>query len=188
MNATATAARPYDTARRSLAARMGWEWRRRGPARPDALHLAHGRLDTLLRLADEATARLVACDAAERALPHFTARYPGDQDARAAILAGRQLAGGEIGESARRRGVRRAIGMLDRVEVDTGRLRSPYWCAANAAAWCVGRTARTAARWAITWAAGAEGREGELAALLGTIAALEAALATAPAAGGEAQP
>lgn len=92
---------------------------------------------------NEKTARLFACECAERVLPIFERERPDDDRPRKVIEAARKY----------------ADGLISKEEIDAARAaaRGAAWDAAGAAAWAAARgAARDAARdaaWAAAWAA-----------------------------------
>ena len=124
----------------------------------------------LLRLCagwNERTARLFACDCAERVLPIYERDYPGDMRPRDAIAVARRFANGEAtsrelcaaeaaaGDAARaaaRAAAWDAAGAAagDAAEAAAG---AAAWDAAWDAAWAAARAAARAAAWAAAWAA-----------------------------------
>ena len=109
------------------------------------------RITRMLGTWNERTARLFACDCAERVLPLFERSYPNDSRPREAIETARRFANSQA--------------TAEELAAARVAARAVAWAAARAAAWAVawdaaGDAARVAARdaarvaaWAVAWAA-----------------------------------
>ena len=118
------------------------EWRGDRMESPDKIVVSEARLVRKLATWNDRTARLFACDCAERVLLIFESKYPGDSRPRAAIEVSRRF----------------AIGNASQAELDAARYaardaaRYAAWYAARYAAWGAAYAARYAA-WGAAYAA-----------------------------------
>jgi hypothetical protein len=106
------------------------EWRGDRMESPDKIVVSEARLVRKLATWNDRTARLFACDCAERVLLIFESKYPGDSRPRAAIEVSRRF----------------AIGNASQAELDAARYAA--WDAARDAARDAAYAARYAARYA----------------------------------------
>jgi hypothetical protein len=109
----------------------------------DKIVVRKARLVRKLESWDERTARLFACDCAERVLPIYEKRYPDDKRSRVAIETARRYADGKATRE-ERDAARDAAGAA---------AGAAAWAAAGAAAWDAARDAAWAAAWAAAGAA-----------------------------------
>ena len=98
---------------------------------------------------NERTARLFACDCAERVLPLYERRYPDDTGPRHAIETARRYAGGQATKE-ELAAARAAAWAAERRAAWDAERRAAWaaaWAAARAAAWAAERDASRAAAW-----------------------------------------
>ncbi|HVA88946.1 MAG TPA: hypothetical protein VNL71_03805 [Chloroflexota bacterium] len=138
----------WTPALRSRFAREGWA-RRRDPRLQTVR-----RTNVLLAHADPRVLRLYACDLAERALPLWEARFPGDVRLLALLQVARRYARGEATEEERLAASRLAV-MACRVSEAwrTDQWHDPAYAAGNAVGFCLWRPAGQALRQAAWWTA-----------------------------------
>jgi len=116
----------------------------------DKIVVREARLLRRFEMWDDRTARLFACDCAERALPLFESERPDDNRPREAIEVARRYANGE----ATNEELTAAADASWAASWDAAwnAARAAAWNAARVAAWAAWNEAR-AATWAATWAA-----------------------------------
>jgi hypothetical protein len=129
----------------------------------DKIVVSKARLVRKVDTWNERTARLFACDCAERVLPIYEKRYPDDKRPRVAVETARRYAEGKATREERAAAgaaARDAAGAAARDSAwDAARdaawaaARASAWDAARDAAWAAARAAAWDAAWAAAWAA-----------------------------------